>query len=70
MTVGLNDVYEVSQLLHPSQVPDLRDTELVLSKLSIFHWRRKNVSLAINVLAQALYSLFSADGKDSDLKDY
>jgi squalene monooxygenase len=30
--------------------------------MTTFHWRRKNLTGIINVLAQALYSLFAADG--------
>ncbi|CAK7217316.1 Squalene epoxidase [Sporothrix eucalyptigena] len=62
MTVALNDVVLLSELLHPSQIPDLDDVARVLQQLNIFHWRRKRHTFVINVLAQALYSLFAADG--------
>jgi len=62
MTVALNDVCVIRELLSPERVPSFGDTELVLKQLSIFHWKRKNSSSVINILAQALYSLFAADG--------
>ena len=31
--------------------------------LKAWHWQRKGLSSVINVLAQALYSLFGADGE-------
>lgn len=63
MTVGLNDVALLADLLSPETVADLQDTRLVLRQLRTFHWRRKNLSSVINILAQALYSLFSATGQ-------
>ncbi|KAK9234801.1 squalene epoxidase-domain-containing protein [Lipomyces kononenkoae] len=66
MTVGLNDVLLISQLLSPSRVPSFDDTNLVVAKLNEFYWKRKNLSTVINILAQALYSLFAAD--DSRLR--
>ncbi|KIW57479.1 hypothetical protein PV05_06025 [Exophiala xenobiotica] len=61
MTVALNDVLLVSELLSPENVPDLYDTQVVLKQLRAFHWRRKSVTSIVNILAQALYSLFAAD---------
>ena len=63
MSVALNDTLLWRELLRG--VPDLRDTSAVLSCLRKFHWRRKmSHSFVVNVLAQALYALFSAsDGK-------
>ncbi|KAI9752128.1 MAG: Squalene epoxidase [Lichina confinis] len=66
MTVAFNDVVLLSQLLHPSVVPSLDDTRLVLRQMSTFHWRRKRLSSVINILAQALYALFAAN--DPQLK--
>lgn len=66
MTVALNDVVLLRDLLSPDAVPDLDQTHLVLHKMRTFHWRRKNLTAVINVLAQALYSLFAAD--DPQLK--
>ncbi|KND86775.1 putative squalene monooxygenase [Tolypocladium ophioglossoides CBS 100239] len=61
MTVALNDVVLLTELLSPSKIPDLHDASLVLRQAKAFHWRRKRHSLIINVLAQALYILFAAD---------
>ncbi|EGS21420.1 uncharacterized protein CTHT_0032780 [Thermochaetoides thermophila DSM 1495] len=61
MTVAFNDAYLLSQLLHPERVPDLADYNAVHSAMSTFHWKRKSLTSIINVLAQALYSLFAAD---------
>ncbi|KAJ5089149.1 hypothetical protein N7532_007833 [Penicillium argentinense] len=61
MTVALNDVCVIRELLSPETVPDLGNTTLVLKQLARFHWARKNSSSVINILAQALYSLFAAD---------
>ncbi|KAJ5786359.1 uncharacterized protein N7503_011571 [Penicillium pulvis] len=61
MTVALNDVCFIRDLLSPEVVPSFEDTELVLKQLSRFHWLRKKSSTVINILAQALYMLFAAD---------
>jgi squalene monooxygenase len=61
MTVALTDVLLLSSLLSPAIVSDLGDAPLVLSQLRTFHWRRKSLTSVINILAQALYSLFAAD---------
>ncbi|GAM88872.1 hypothetical protein ANO11243_069060 [Dothideomycetidae sp. 11243] len=66
MTVALNDAVLLSQLLAPSIVPRLDDTEVVLAQMKRFHWRRKDLTGVINILAQALYSLFAAN--DPQLK--
>lgn len=63
MTVALNDVCVIRELLSPERVPDLGNTSLVLKQLKRFHWERKNSSSVINILAQALYMLFAADGQ-------
>lgn len=62
MTVAFNDAVLLSQLLSPEKVPRLDDTKAVLKQMSTFHWRRKNLTSVINILAQALYSLFAANG--------
>ncbi|CAG8442985.1 4692_t:CDS:10 [Ambispora gerdemannii] len=64
MTVAFNDVVTLSELLHPSQIPDFSDTGLILSKMQTFHWRRKEYCSVINILAQALYTLFSANDEN------
>lgn len=61
MTVAFSDVVLISELLSPELVPDLSNTGLVLKQFGKFHWRRKNLTSIINILAQALYSLFAAD---------
>jgi squalene monooxygenase len=66
MTVALNDVVLLRDLLGPDAVPDLADTKAVLEKMRSFHWQRKNLTAVINILAQALYSLFAAN--DPQLK--
>lgn len=62
MTVALNDVCVIRELLSPERVPNLEDTALVLKQLASFHWERKKSSSVINILAQALYMLFAANG--------
>ncbi|PNS15243.1 hypothetical protein CAC42_8244 [Sphaceloma murrayae] len=66
MTVALNDAVLLSELLSPAVVPRLEDTTLVLRQMRRFHWQRKDLTSVINILAQALYSLFAAD--DAQLK--
>ncbi|KAI9852576.1 MAG: Squalene epoxidase [Thelocarpon superellum] len=66
MTVAFNDVVLLSSLLSPTVVPNLADTPRVIRQMSIFHWRRKSLTSVINILAQALYSLFAAN--DAQLK--
>jgi len=66
MTVAFNDAVLLSELLNPDLVPRLDDTTLVLKQMEKFHWQRKSLTSVINILAQALYSLFAAD--DSQLK--
>ena len=62
MTVAFNDVVLLKELLSPEVVPDLANTKLVLTQMERFHWRRKGLTSVINILAQALYSLFAANG--------
>lgn len=62
MTVAFNDVCVIRELLSPERIPSLSNTGLVLRQFSAFHWARKNSSSVINILAQALYMLFAADG--------
>lgn len=59
MTVAFNDVVLLSDLL--KDISNLGDTEAVRDAMKQFHWKRKNLSSIINVLAMALYSLFAAD---------
>ena len=62
MTVALNDVVLLKELLSPEVVPDFGNTKLVLKQMERFHWKRKRLTSVINILAQALYSLFAANG--------
>jgi squalene monooxygenase len=62
MTVAFNDAVLLCELLSPENVPNLGDTKTVLSQMKKFHWQRKDLTSVINILAQALYSLFAADG--------
>lgn len=63
MTVALNDVVLVANVL--ATVPDLKNVQLVQTRLaSDFYWKRKRLGSVINVLAQALYALFAAQGED------
>lgn len=66
MTVAFNDVVLLADLLSPENVPLLDDTKTVLKQMRTFHWKRKNLTSVINILAQALYSLFAAE--DAQLK--
>lgn len=66
MTVAFNDVVLLSTLLSPDRIADLGDTIAVQKAMKEFHWRRKGLSSIINILAQALYSLFAAN--DGQLK--
>lgn len=61
MTVAFADVVTLTSLLSPQHIPSLEDTPAVLDALSTFHWRRKQNSSVINILAMALYSLFAAN---------
>ena len=67
MTVAFNDVLLLKELLSPENVPNLGNTELVRSQMRKFHWQRKNLTSVINILAQVLYSLFAANGRQPHL---
>ncbi|KAF9350446.1 Squalene epoxidase [Mortierella sp. AD094] len=62
MTVALNDVVYLRDLLKGDVT---KDQEEVMVQMELFFWKRKELSGVINVLAQALYSLFS--GADENL---
>eukprot|EP00118_Oscarella_pearsei_P015687 m.143073 g.143073 ORF g.143073 m.143073 type:complete len:508 (+) comp38378_c0_seq4:46-1569(+) len=64
MTVGLSDV--VLWKGYVSEMKDLGDASELLNTVKRFQWERKGAhSFVVNVLAQALYQLFSA--ADADL---
>ncbi|KAF9963635.1 Squalene epoxidase [Modicella reniformis] len=62
MTVALNDVVYLRDFLEGDVT---RDQEETMVQMELFFWKRKELSGVINVLAQALYALFS--GADEDL---
>ncbi|ORX46338.1 SE-domain-containing protein [Hesseltinella vesiculosa] len=64
MTVALNDVVLLADLLSPDSIPSLTDVDAVMKQMSRFHWKRKKYCTAINVLAMALYRLFAAEDED------
>ena len=63
MTVAFNDVVLLSDLLSPERMPSLGDTAAIQKAMKDFHWQRKGLSSIINILAQALYSLFAANDR-------
>ena len=63
MTVAFNDVVLLSDLLSPERIPSLGDTVAIQKAMKEFHWQRKGLSSIINILAQALYSLFAANDR-------
>ncbi|KJZ79221.1 hypothetical protein HIM_01372 [Hirsutella minnesotensis 3608] len=63
MTVAFNDALLLAELLDPSRVRDLGDARVVGAAVDAFYWRRKSCTSIINVLAQALYTLFAADDR-------
>jgi squalene monooxygenase len=62
MTVALKDAVLLAELLNPTRIPSLNDTDAVMQELRRFHWRRKIYSASLNILAQALYFLFVSEG--------
>ncbi|KJR82462.1 squalene monooxygenase [Sporothrix schenckii 1099-18] len=63
MTVALNDAVVLSGLLAPDRVPRFGDHAAVARAMGEFHWTRKRLTSIVNVLAQALYSLFAANSR-------
>ncbi|KAI8605396.1 squalene epoxidase-domain-containing protein [Dissophora ornata] len=62
MTVALNDVVYLRDMLDGDVTKDQEET---MVQMELFFWKRKELSGVVNVLAQALYSLFS--GGDENL---
>ncbi|KAF9113659.1 Squalene epoxidase [Mortierella sp. AM989] len=62
MTVALNDVVYLRDYLKGDVT---KDQEEVMVQMELFFWKRKELSGVVNVLAQALYSLFA--GGDENL---
>ena len=79
MTVGLWDAVHLTEALggsawaplsgsSPSRTPlDLNDWSSIRPALRSWHWNRKGLSSVINILAQALYSLFGADDENLEV---
>ncbi|PNY24925.1 Squalene monooxygenase [Tolypocladium capitatum] len=63
MTVAFNDALLLAELIHPSRVRNLEDARAMRAAVDAFYWRRKALTSIINVLAQALYTLFAADDR-------
>jgi squalene monooxygenase len=61
MTVALNDVVILSQLL--CEVQNFGRWDQISDVLHRWHWARKPLSSTINILSVALYDLFGADGE-------
>jgi squalene monooxygenase len=59
MTVALNDVVYLREFLKGDV---LKDQEVTMVQMELFFWKRKELSAVINILANALYALFSGTG--------
>ncbi|ORX93527.1 SE-domain-containing protein [Basidiobolus meristosporus CBS 931.73] len=68
MTVAFWDVVHIAELLSKKNVPDFSDTGLVIKQMSKHHWNRKSRASMINILAMALYALFSAPENSENLR--
>jgi squalene monooxygenase len=51
MTISLNNIVLLSQLLAPEIVPSFGDTQSVLKQMRKFYWQRKKYSASLNILA-------------------
>lgn len=61
MTVALQDVILLQQLINQSTIPDLQASDdLIMQAIDCFHWKRKHHATPINILAMALYRIFAA----------
>ncbi|KAF9161424.1 Squalene epoxidase [Actinomortierella ambigua] len=58
MTVALNDIVYLKKHFFTPDNP-LNDHEEIMVQMELFFWKRKELTSVINVLAQALYSLFA-----------
>ncbi|KAH9441046.1 hypothetical protein MJO29_015420 [Puccinia striiformis f. sp. tritici] len=65
MTVALLDVEILSDLL--AELNDFENWSDIEERLEIWHHQRKKSSTCINVLAQALYSLFGAEDENLEV---
>ncbi|KFY09058.1 hypothetical protein V492_05658, partial [Pseudogymnoascus sp. VKM F-4246] len=64
MSVALTDVVILSDLLHPNRISDLSSPPAIALAMRTFHWRRKQLTSIVNILAQALYALFAASNAE------
>ncbi|KAF9364735.1 Squalene epoxidase, partial [Mortierella sp. NVP85] len=62
MTVALNDVVYLREFLKGNV---LKDQEVTMVQMELFFWKRKELSAVINILANALYALFSGTDASS-----
>lgn len=67
MTVALRDVHMLTSLL--TGVPDLRDTEALHKAVDAFRAARVQHAATVNVLANALFAVFSTPGGDPVRED-
>jgi len=68
MTVAFFDVAILRELLSNLNFPTFHDRqEDILKATKLWYWKRKGLSSVVNILAMALYDLFSA-GDDPDLE--
>ncbi|KAI8913269.1 squalene epoxidase-domain-containing protein [Gorgonomyces haynaldii] len=66
MTVGLWDAVKLVEGLE--DLKTFEETKIVTTRAAQLHWQRKGLSSVVNILANALYELFSA-GDDPRLKE-
>jgi squalene monooxygenase len=59
MTVALWDVVFLSELLSPANIINYSDVDKTLFLSQKLHWKRKQISSSINILAKALYTLMA-----------
>ena len=62
MTVALNDVVMLRDMLGGLREGAFADWEKIREVLAKWHWKRKPLASTINILSVALYDLFGADG--------
>ncbi|KAK4139111.1 squalene epoxidase [Dichotomopilus funicola] len=65
MTVALKDAVLLTELLDPSRVASLGDTNAVTNAVGKFHWKRKRHSAPLNIVAEGMYAVFVADDTTS-----
>ena len=63
MTVALNDVDLLAELLAPALLPNLGDTVAVRRAMSELHHRRKPPANSMNLVAHAIYCIFTSSDR-------